>query len=64
MFAEAFQQDPEFFSFYRSMQAYENAMRAGDTRIVMSPDSEFFRYFSDPAVRSKDQQRLEPPKPQ
>ena len=48
IFAEAFGRDPEFFSFYRSMQAYEASMKPGDTRMLLSPDSEFFRYFQDP----------------
>ncbi len=48
IFAEAFGRDPEFFNFYRSMQAYEQSMKPGDTRMVLSPDSEFFRYFQDP----------------
>jgi modulator of FtsH protease HflC len=46
--AEAFGQDPEFFSFYRSMQAYEAGLKGGETRLVLSPDSDFFRYFNDP----------------
>jgi membrane protease subunit HflC len=45
IFAEAFGRDPEFFSFYRSMQAYEVGLKSGDTRLVLSPTSEFFRYF-------------------
>ncbi|MHB2167535.1 protease modulator HflC [Alsobacter sp. R-9] len=68
--ADAFGQDPSFFSFYRSMQAYEASMKAGDTRLVLSPDGEFFRYFgrSTPTApgqsnTAKDQQRLEPAKP-
>jgi membrane protease subunit HflC len=36
----------EFFAFYRSLQAYQEALKAGDTRILLSPDSEFFRYFN------------------
>jgi modulator of FtsH protease HflC len=48
VFAQAFSQDPDFFAFYRSMQAYENGMKAGDTRMLLSPDSEFFRYFTNP----------------
>jgi membrane protease subunit HflC len=57
--AEAFNRDPSFFGFYRSMQAYEQALKS-DTRMVLSPDSEFFRYFNDPAGgKAKDQQRLE-----
>jgi membrane protease subunit HflC len=47
IFAEAFGQDPDFFAFYRSMQAYEGALKAGDTRLLLSPDSQFFRYFND-----------------
>ena len=66
--AEAFGADPNFFSFWRSMQAYESSMKAGDTRMVLSPDGEFFRYFGrsggSNGVGGKDQQRLEPPKPQ
>lgn len=49
IFAEAFGRDPDFFRFYRSMQAYEASMKAGDTRMLLSPDSEFFRYFQDPS---------------
>ena len=48
IFSEAFGKDAEFFRFYRSMQAYEQSMKAGDTRMLLSPDSEFFRYFQDP----------------
>jgi len=52
IFAEAFGRDPDFFAFYRSMQAYEAGMKGGDkvgeTRMVLSPDSEFFRYFNNP----------------
>jgi membrane protease subunit HflC len=44
--AEAFGQDPEFFAFYRSMQAYEAGLKGTGTRLVLSPDSEFFRYFN------------------
>ena len=47
IYAEAFGQDPEFFSFYRSMQAYRKAMTSGDTTMVLSPDSDFFGYFKD-----------------
>ena len=46
IFAEAFGQDPDFFAFYRSMQAYEEALKPGDTRLLLSPDSEFFKYFN------------------
>jgi membrane protease subunit HflC len=46
IFADAFNQDPDFFAFYRSMQAYEGAFKANDTRLLLSPTSEFFRYFN------------------
>jgi membrane protease subunit HflC len=49
--AEAFGLDPEFFAFYRSMQAYEAGFKGSDTRLVLSPDSEFFRYFNDATGR-------------
>ena len=49
IFADAFGRDPDFFAFYRSMQAYEASMKAGDTRMLVSPDSSFFRYFRDPS---------------
>ena len=47
IYAEAFGQDPDFFAFYRSMQAYRKAMKSGDTTMVLSPDSDFFVYFKD-----------------
>jgi modulator of FtsH protease HflC len=47
IFAEAFGRDPDFFRFYRSMQAYETGLKQGDTRLILSPNSEFFRYFND-----------------
>jgi membrane protease subunit HflC len=53
IFAAAFSKDPEFFSFHRSMQAYENALRAGETRMVLSPNSDFFRFFNDPQGRAR-----------
>ncbi|MDD3836548.1 MAG: protease modulator HflC [Phenylobacterium sp.] len=45
IFADSFGRDPGFASFYRSMQAYEAAFAQGDTTMVLSPDSQFFRYF-------------------
>jgi membrane protease subunit HflC len=48
IFAQAYKRDPEFFAFYRSMQAYEQGIKANDTRMLLSPDSEFFRYFTSP----------------
>src|SRR6186997_3335871 len=49
IFADAFNQDPDFFAFYRSMQAYESSLKAGDTRLLLKPDTNFFRYFNDPS---------------
>ncbi|HEY2444826.1 MAG TPA: protease modulator HflC [Rhizomicrobium sp.] len=43
--ADAYGQDPDFFAFYRSMQAYRDALPADTTSVVLSPNSEFFRYF-------------------
>lgn len=52
VFAEAFSKDPEFFSFYRSMQAYAKALANKETTLVLDPGSEFFRYFG---TQGKDQ---------
>ncbi|MGO9008445.1 MAG: protease modulator HflC [Beijerinckiaceae bacterium] len=49
IFAEAFGQDKDFFAFYRSMQAYEASLKSNDTRLVLSPKSEFFRFFASPS---------------
>ena len=51
IFANAFSRDPEFFAFYRSMQAYTQAMQGNKTTMVVSPDSEFFKYFGNAASR-------------
>ena len=51
IFADAFGQDPEFFAFYRAMQAYEKALIGGETSLVLLPDSEFFKFFGN--VKSK-----------
>lgn len=48
IFAESFGKDPDFFAFYRAMQAYETAFKSGDTRFLITPRSEFFRFFSSP----------------
>jgi membrane protease subunit HflC len=53
IFAEAYGQDPDFFAFYRTMNAYEAGLRSGDTRFLLRPDSSFFRYFSDPSGKWK-----------
>jgi membrane protease subunit HflC len=53
IYADAFGKDPQFFAFYRSMQAYTNALGSGDTTMVLSPNMDFLRYLEDPtgAVR-------------
>jgi len=47
IFADAFGKDPEFFAFYRAMQAYETALIGGETSLILSPDSEFFKFFGN-----------------
>jgi len=47
IFAEAYGANPEFFDFFRSMLAYQNGLKPATTRMLISPDSEFFRYFND-----------------
>ncbi|MDF2996081.1 MAG: protease modulator HflC [Xanthobacteraceae bacterium] len=49
IFAEAYGKDKGFFDFYRSMQAYETSLKSDSTRLLLSPDSNFFRFFRDPA---------------
>ncbi len=51
IFANAFGRDPQFFAFYRAMQAYEKALIGGETSLILSPDSEFFKFFGK--VKSK-----------
>ena len=53
IFADAFGQDPEFFAFYRAMQAYEKALIGGETSLILSPDSEFFKFFGN--IKSKSE---------
>ena len=50
IYAEAYGTDPEFFAFYRSLQAYDNALKGGNTSIVLTPDSEFFDYLNSGAA--------------
>ncbi|CCD98209.1 protease modulator HflC [Bradyrhizobium sp. STM 3809] len=52
LFAEAYGKDPDFFAFYRSMTAYETGLKSGDTRFLLRPDSEFFRYFANPSGKA------------
>ena len=47
IFANAFGRDPEFFSFYRAMQAYEKALIGSETSLILSPDSDFFKFFGN-----------------
>ena len=47
IFADAFGRDPEFFAFYRAMQAYEKALIGGETSLILSPDSDFFKFFGN-----------------
>ena len=52
IFADAYTKDPDFFAFYRSMQAYETGLRPNDTRLVLRPDTDFFKYFGDPGGKA------------
>jgi membrane protease subunit HflC len=61
IFAQAYGQDPGFFAFYRSMQAYERSMDRGDTHLVLRPDTDFFRYFNDPSGKLPPQVTAEAP---
>ena len=53
VFAQAFNKDPEFYSFYRSMQAYKSTINKDNTSMVLSPDSEFLSYFGDISGKTK-----------
>ena len=53
IFADAFGQDPEFFAFYRAMQAYEKSLIGGETSLILSPDNDFFKFFGN--IKSKSQ---------
>jgi modulator of FtsH protease HflC len=53
IYAAAYGKDPEFYSFYRSMQAYQESLGSGGTSLVLSPDSEFFRYFGTQKDKSQ-----------
>ena len=55
IFADAFGQDPQFFAFYRAMQAYEKALIGGETSLILSPDSEFFKFFGDIKAKQTNQ---------
>ncbi len=55
IFADAFGQDPEFFAFYRAMQAYETALIGGETSLILSQDSEFFKFFGNIKAQTQSQ---------
>jgi hypothetical protein len=52
IFADAYGKDPEFYAFYRSMQAYEAALKPDNTRLVLPPDPRFFRFSRRPLGRA------------
>ena len=60
LFAEAYGKDADFFAFYRSMTAYENGLKSGDTRFLLRPDSDFFRYFSNPSGKTATETPAKP----
>jgi len=53
IFANAFGRDPDFFAFYRAMQSYEKALMGGDTSLILSPDSDFFKFFGKTGLNKK-----------
>jgi membrane protease subunit HflC len=60
IFADAFGRDPDFFAFYRSMQAYDASLKPNDkaaSRLLLKPDSDFFRYFVDPSGKPSEAAR-------
>lgn len=60
LFAEAYGKDADFFAFYRSMTAYETGLRSNDTRFLLRPDSEFFRFFANPSGKPPAQPDARP----
>jgi membrane protease subunit HflC len=63
IYADAFNKDPDFFAFYRSMQAYEASLKSDGTRLLLSPDSEFFQYFNGDTGKTAQPPSLAPSKP-
>jgi membrane protease subunit HflC len=63
IFADAYTRDPDFFAFYRSMQAYDRSMLRGDTHMVLKPNSDFFRFFSDPSGKPTAETEANPSAP-
>ncbi|WP_027529574.1 protease modulator HflC [Bradyrhizobium sp. WSM3983] len=60
LFAEAYGKDADFFAFYRSMTAYENGLKPNDTRFLLRPDSDFFRYFGNPSGKTATETPAKP----
>ncbi|MCP3387608.1 protease modulator HflC [Bradyrhizobium sp. CCGB12] len=60
LFAEAYSKDADFFAFYRSMTAYENGLRSSDTRFLLRPESDFFRFFGNPAGKTAAETAAKP----
>ena len=54
IFANAFGKDPQFFSFYRAMQSYEKALIGRETSLILSPDSDFFKFFGKSGLIKKN----------
>lgn len=63
IYADAFNQDPEFFAFYRSMEAYRTGLRSDDTRLVVAPESQFFDYFANSKGRPAENEAAATPPP-
>jgi membrane protease subunit HflC len=63
LFADAYGKDPDFFAFYRSMTAYENGLRSGDTRYLLRPESDFFKYFGAPSGKPAGASTVPPSAP-
>ncbi len=60
LFAESYGKDADFFAFYRSMTAYETGLKSADTRFLLRPDSDFFRYFSNPSGKTATETPAKP----
>jgi modulator of FtsH protease HflC len=60
LFAEAYGKDPDFFAFYRSMTAYENGLKSSDTRFLLRPDSDFFKFFGGSASKPAPAEAAKP----
>jgi modulator of FtsH protease HflC len=63
IFADAYGKDADFFSFYRTMQAYERSMQHGDTHLVLRPNTDFFRFFGDPSGKTPPENAAAPGAP-